>query len=109
MVMCMSVVFSLIAVLIFFNMVIAIMSSAIEEVDSCGKKVWISHFTDVVSEIELLWCFKEKYNLKNNPTCLCYLASKEAILEQKEKLEEETAKLKEKLKIEEFNLINNFF
>ncbi|GAA5812182.1 hypothetical protein MFLAVUS_005632 [Mucor flavus] len=104
MVMCMSVVFSLIAVLIFFNMVIAIMSSAIEEVDSCGKKV--CHFTDVVSEIEVLWCFKEKYNLKNNPTCLYYLASKEAILEQKEKLEEETAKLAEKLKIDQLiNLI----
>ncbi|KAG2233522.1 hypothetical protein INT48_003393 [Thamnidium elegans] len=45
MVMCLSVIFSLVAVLIFFNMVIAIMSSVIEEVDSRGKKVWISHFT----------------------------------------------------------------
>ncbi|KAI8087456.1 hypothetical protein BDF21DRAFT_461079 [Thamnidium elegans] len=45
-------------------MVIAIMSSVIEEVDKSGKKAWSSHFTDVVSEIELLWCFKAKYNLK---------------------------------------------
>ncbi|KAI8087261.1 hypothetical protein BDF21DRAFT_396945 [Thamnidium elegans] len=40
MVMGLSVLFSLIAVLIFFNLVIAIMSSVIEEVDSRGKKVW---------------------------------------------------------------------
>ncbi|KAG2237109.1 hypothetical protein INT48_004611 [Thamnidium elegans] len=44
MVMGLSALFSLIAVLIFFNLVIAIMSSVIEEVDSRGKKVWVSHF-----------------------------------------------------------------
>lgn len=53
---------------------------------------------DVVSEIELLWCFKdEKRSRKNNPTCLYYLASKESILEHKIKLEEETNELFKKL------------
>ncbi|GAA5803910.1 hypothetical protein HPULCUR_009395 [Helicostylum pulchrum] len=96
MVMVMSIVFSLIAVLIFFNMVIAIMSSAIEEVDSHGKKV--CHFTgknmhNPLTTTETYLFFPTNLDVVSEIELLC----KESILEHKIKLEEETNELFKKL------------
>ncbi|KAI9245393.1 hypothetical protein EDC94DRAFT_413781 [Helicostylum pulchrum] len=94
MIMALSIVFSLITVLIFFNMVIALMSSTVEAVEKRGKKVWVSHFAAVVSEIELLWCStKTKYSRKNNPTYIYYIASFDSISLQEKKLLKETKEL----------------
>ncbi|GAA5812199.1 hypothetical protein MFLAVUS_005649 [Mucor flavus] len=60
MLMSMCILFSFITVLIFFNMVIALMSSTVEDVKKRGKRAWVSHFAAVVSEIELLWCSDEE-------------------------------------------------
>ncbi|KAI7895160.1 uncharacterized protein EV154DRAFT_34774 [Mucor mucedo] len=98
MIMCISIIFSLVTVLIFFNLVIALMASTVEEVKKRGKKVWVSHFAAVVSEIELLWCFdNSKHCRKNNPTYIYYIASYDSVMKHEEKLREETAALLKKM------------
>ncbi|KAI8091656.1 hypothetical protein BDF21DRAFT_490379 [Thamnidium elegans] len=98
MIMALSIVFSLITVLIFFNMVIALMSSTVEAVEKRGKKVWVSHFAAVVSEIELLWCSNEtKHSRKNNPIYIYYIASFDSVSLQEKKLLKETKELTDEL------------
>ncbi|KAI8091651.1 hypothetical protein BDF21DRAFT_409868 [Thamnidium elegans] len=98
MLMAMCILFSFITVLIFFNMVIALMSSTVEDVKKRGKKVWVSHFAAVVSEIELLWCSKEEKRSRiNNPTYIYYIANSETISTQEKELEKETKQLLQEL------------
>ncbi|KAF1800675.1 hypothetical protein FB192DRAFT_1120338 [Mucor lusitanicus] len=52
MVMVLAILFSFLTALIFFNLVIALMSSKVEEVRTRGKKVWISHFAGRLFRID---------------------------------------------------------
>ncbi|KAI7895161.1 uncharacterized protein EV154DRAFT_496092 [Mucor mucedo] len=109
---CISIVFSFITVLIFFNLVIALMSSTVEDVNKLGKKVWVSHFAAVISEIELLWSTKgAKHCRKNNPMYIYYIGSFESVKKQENKLKAETDALEkklgiDKLRLEATNLVN---
>ncbi|KAI8080376.1 hypothetical protein BDF21DRAFT_398982 [Thamnidium elegans] len=100
MLMAMCILYSCIIILIFFNLIIALMASAVEEVRKRGRKAWVGHFAAVVSEIELLWCSKAEQNdRENNPSYIYYVAKEETILKQEEELEEETKELYKKLNI----------
>ncbi|KAI7892963.1 uncharacterized protein EV154DRAFT_561880 [Mucor mucedo] len=99
-IMCLSILFSLVTVVIFFNLLIALMASTAESVKSRGKKVWVSHFAAVVSEIELLWCMEStRRNRQNNPSYIYYIASDSQINQYEEILKEENAKLSKDLGI----------
>ncbi|KAL0145079.1 hypothetical protein V8B55DRAFT_1442683 [Mucor lusitanicus] len=91
MVMVLAIMFSFLTVLLFINLVIALMSSKAEEVKKRGKRVWISHFAAVVAEIEQLWCTSyEQRCRKNNPTFIYYIAKVSDIKRQNDRLIEET-------------------
>ncbi|KAI7892975.1 uncharacterized protein EV154DRAFT_584756 [Mucor mucedo] len=97
----MSIVFSLVTVLIFFNLVIAMMASTVEQVKQGGKKAWVSHFAAVVSEIENIWCPQSvKRSRRHNPTYIYYVASEESVQKHEEDLLRESEKIKRKLKME---------
>ncbi|KAG2206944.1 hypothetical protein INT47_008413 [Mucor saturninus] len=99
-IMCLSILFSLVTVVIFFNLLIALMASTAESVKSRGKKVWVSHFAAVVSEIELLWCLEStRRDRQNNPSYIYYIASDIQINQYEEILKEENAKLSKDLGI----------
>lgn len=94
----MSILFSLVTVLIFFNLVIAMMASTVEYVKQGGKKAWVSHFAAVVSEIENIWCPQSvKKSRKHNPTFIYYVASEESVQKHEEDLLRETEKILKKL------------
>ncbi|KAG2229372.1 hypothetical protein INT48_000909 [Thamnidium elegans] len=100
MIMVMCILFSFTIVLIFFNVIIALMSSAVEEVRNRGRKAWVDHFAFVVSEIELLWCSEdENKSRRNNPSFIYYVAKEKTIRNHEKELEKETKKLCKKLKI----------
>ncbi|CEP15173.1 hypothetical protein [Parasitella parasitica] len=99
MVMVLAILYSFLTALIFFNLVIALMSSKVEEVRVRGKKVWISHFAAIVAEIEQLWCTKyENRCRKNNPTLIYYIAKTSYIKEKDEWLKDQTDVLVKQLK-----------
>ncbi|KAL9557249.1 hypothetical protein MBANPS3_001480 [Mucor bainieri] len=94
MVMVLAILFSFLTALIFFNLVIALMSSKVEEVRTRGKKVWISHFAAIVAEIEQLWCTKyENRCRRNNPTLIYYIAKTSDIKKKEETLKDDTDEL----------------
>ncbi|KAL7310470.1 hypothetical protein PS15m_009966 [Mucor circinelloides] len=99
MVMVLAILFSFLTALIFFNLVIALMSSKVEEVRTRGKKVWISHFAAIVAEIEQLWCTKyENRCRKNNPTFIYYIAKTSDIKKKEESLKDDTDELIKQLR-----------
>ncbi|KAI8976470.1 hypothetical protein BDB01DRAFT_347676 [Pilobolus umbonatus] len=89
-----SILFSFITVVIFLNIVIAIMSNTVEKMTEEGNSVWLSHFAAVLSEIEMLWCFEsQRHNRKNNPNFIYYFGSKKDIVRQSALMEQETEEL----------------
>ncbi|KAI8887137.1 hypothetical protein K501DRAFT_307808 [Backusella circina FSU 941] len=97
-----AIVFSFVTVLIFSNMVIALMSSTVEDVKRRGNKAWISHFAAVVAEVEMLWCTsRERYDRKNNPSYIYYVANAKTVKSHVELMRDETKKLIEELNDEE--------
>ncbi|KAI8641625.1 hypothetical protein BD408DRAFT_444199 [Parasitella parasitica] len=99
MVMILAISYSFLTALIFFNLVIALMSSKVEEVRIRGKKVWISHFAAIVAEIEQLWCTKyENRCRKNNPTLIYYIAKTSYIKEKNDWLKDQTDELVKQLR-----------
>ncbi|KAG1121532.1 hypothetical protein G6F42_012337 [Rhizopus arrhizus] len=95
MIMVLAILFSFLTVLLFFNLVIALMSSRAEEVRALGKSVWLSHFA---AEVEQLWCTRsERVSRNNNPSFVYYLAKKADIRRQADILEEESDELVQKL------------
>ncbi|KAL9539788.1 hypothetical protein PS6_011050 [Mucor atramentarius] len=101
MVMVLAIMFSFLTVLLFINLVIALMSSKAEEVKKQGKRVWISHFAAVVAEIEQLWCTNyEKRCRKNNPTFIYYIAKVSDIKKQNDSLVEETNALINQIRVQ---------
>ncbi|KAI8367361.1 hypothetical protein EDC96DRAFT_150651 [Choanephora cucurbitarum] len=91
MAMILSVVFSFIVLLLFFNIVIGFMSASIEEVLKHGRKVWLNHFRDVIVEIEQSWCSdSERRDYRNNPARLYYAATEQEIRNQQKILMEES-------------------
>ncbi|GAN03584.1 hypothetical protein MAM1_0043d03039 [Mucor ambiguus] len=99
MVILLAIMFSLLAILLFINLIIALMSSKVEEVKKRGKKVWISHFAAVVAEIELLWCTKsERRSRNNNPAFVYYVAKRSDIMYQRESLKTENDLLIQKIR-----------
>ncbi|KAI8375508.1 hypothetical protein BD560DRAFT_488685 [Blakeslea trispora] len=94
MAMILSIVFSFLVLLLFFNIVIGFMSASIEEVLKHGRKAWLTHFRDVIVEIEQFWCSDlERRDYRNNPTRLYYAATEYEIRNQQKVLEEETRML----------------
>ncbi|KAG2229373.1 hypothetical protein INT48_000910 [Thamnidium elegans] len=99
MIMAMCIFFTFTIVLVFFNVIIALMASAVEEVRKRGRKAWVDHFAFVVSEIELLWCFEyENKSRRNNPLFIYYVAKEETIRKHEKELEKETEELKNEIK-----------
>ncbi|GAN11046.1 hypothetical protein MAM1_0457d10599 [Mucor ambiguus] len=98
MIMVLAILFSFLTVLLFFNLVIALMSSRAEEVKALGKSVWLSHFAEVIAEVEQLWCTKsERVSRENNPSFIYYLAKTTDIRRQADILEEDSKELVQKL------------
>ncbi|KAL9545880.1 hypothetical protein MBANPS3_006934 [Mucor bainieri] len=98
--------FSFVTVLLFFNLVIvlatisALMSSKAEEVKALGKSIWVSHFAEVIAEIEQFWCFRsERINRKNSPSVVYYVAKYTDVRQQAETLEQECDALIKELQI----------
>lgn len=96
--------FAFITVLIFTNMIIALMSSTVEEVKQHGKKVWMTHFAAVIAEIESLSVItskRAKYDRKNNPAFTFYSANYEKVKIQEELLRQDTLELRRNLMIDD--------
>ncbi|KAI8876345.1 hypothetical protein K501DRAFT_288939, partial [Backusella circina FSU 941] len=93
-----AVVFSLIIVLILFNVVIALMSGKVEEISTTGTKCWIGHHASVVAEIELFWCFlSQRLSKNNNPIYVYYNANRETVEAHHKAMKKEVKKLKKDL------------
>ncbi|GAN02898.1 hypothetical protein MAM1_0030c02348 [Mucor ambiguus] len=100
MIMFLAILFSFLTVLIFFNLVIALMSSQAEEVRTLGRGIWLSHFAAVIAEIELLWFFKSERTLsRNNPAYVFYVAKKIDVQKQIEMIEDESENLIKKMQV----------
>ncbi|KAI8976472.1 hypothetical protein BDB01DRAFT_853115 [Pilobolus umbonatus] len=85
-----SILFSFITVIIFLNIVIAIMSNTVENMTAKGNSIWLSHFAAVLAEMEMVWCFMfQRHNRRNNPNFIYYFGSTKEIAGQEESLENE--------------------
>ncbi|KAI8880959.1 hypothetical protein K501DRAFT_335048 [Backusella circina FSU 941] len=88
-----AILFSFITSLIILNVVIALMTGAIDETEKKGNRNWHIHLADVSGEIEnLLPWFIEK----GTALYVYYHATKDDVKLQHEKIENETKKLKER-------------
>ncbi|KAI8883517.1 hypothetical protein K501DRAFT_333305 [Backusella circina FSU 941] len=96
-----AILFTFVTVLIFSNMVIALMSSTVEDVRERGSVAWYSHFAAVVAEIEMVWCTPhQKHDRMNNPSYIYYTASAKTVKNHWESLRDEADMLIEELKKE---------
>ncbi|KAI8880984.1 hypothetical protein K501DRAFT_335006 [Backusella circina FSU 941] len=89
-----AILFSFITALVILNVVIALMTGAIDETKKEGNRNWHIHLADVSNEVENLlpWLVK-----KDSAKYVYYHSSRNDVELQHEKIESETKKLKEKL------------
>ncbi|KAI8976471.1 hypothetical protein BDB01DRAFT_347644 [Pilobolus umbonatus] len=89
-----SILFSFITVVIFLNIVIAIMSNTVEQMTEKGNSIWLSHFAAVLAETEMLWCTEsQRHDRNNNPNFIYYFGSNKEISKQADLLKSESLQL----------------